>query len=642
MIALLLAASVLAQSPKQSDGVVMLEAQDARSAPLAGVVVAEEGLVVTPTQAVGQRRRVKVLVRAGEERVGVVSFRDDELGLALITLEPAGGLHALPLYGGAPVKEGARVNVRGMEGGLPWSEGSATVVGTQTGPWGNLARGYLTCDAVTEGTGADVGAAVLAPDNTLLGVHLGPSRARGAPSSRFIVLGTDVLRGFIRQATYGMPVATLRISSQVSSARAFVDGKDVGQVPVTVPRVTVGWHSIKVVAPGHGPQERLVEATLESAPWQHFDLKPAAMLVFSSNAPNTVYSLDGNAFLPLTGEAIPVPEGKRTVEFTAPGYRRAVWQGSAEAGRAISHSVELVKQHGKVTITSEPVGARLFIDGRDLGVTPARDVEVVPGRRQVELQMAHHRVAALQGIDVKDGDVLDLGTIKLQPMPARITLAAGLPEDDDEVFLNGKRVDGRSWRVEPGYHEVEIRRPWHKPGRIRMLVGPEENRVLAPRPEALPEASERRIKMGLAALSGIGGVAATTAGVVMLASGVGLLVGAKLAYDRYHVVTTRQDMDTFYNLANGLMWGGTATAVASGLGIVGLLTAIGVAVLSVVTLPTDPSGQYVEKPSVTSTETPTVTPEGPGEGLKSPPQTEPTPTPPPTTEEPAPTTEEGP
>jgi hypothetical protein len=581
-----------------SDVVVMMDRATQRGPPVAGVVLSSDGLVMVSSDAVGYQKTVTVHLPGDETRSAKVLTVDSEAGLALINVGPISGQPTLKFHNGKPLEKGSVVTVRGVEGGLPWQNGKATVVSTQTGPWGNLVTGYLTLEGENDGTSVDVGAPLLMPDGSLAGVNVGRLKNEGAPRQLFVALTADRVRTFLQQATRGLPVARLCVTSENAGARALLDGKDRGLLPATVTGLDAGWHTLRVSAPGRAPQERLILATMEEGRCHAFALHPAAAVTFSGTVKEMLASVDGAPAVALAGSPVWLPKGDHQVRFTAKGYRISTWTGTVMGTETLNETVTLVREHGLISIVSDPPGATVMVEGKNAGVAPLKDVKLAPGRWNVSLVLPHYQETKLGVVDVRDGATVDLGQVALTPKPARITLAPGVVDSGDEVYLNGRRVNGRTWKVEPGYHDVEVRRPWHVPAKLRVFMEPDEERSVAPRPEETGAAKTRRLKLVGGAAGVVGAVALTLVAVSLVGGGAGLLVGAKLAYDRYLLNTTQPRIENLYRMSNGMLYGGLA------LGALSLVTVLAVAAVTAgsmyafLSLPSDPSRT---QPAVEST-----------------------------------------
>jgi hypothetical protein len=109
-------------------------------------------------------------------------------------------------------------------------------------------------------------------------------------------------------------------------------------------------------------------------------------LQVESTPPGADISIDGAARgkTPLTLE---MPAGEHTIEMRRGGITRRFTVNVAP-GEAVRQALDwsTVKAVGALTVTSEPTGARVLVDGTERGVTPVTIADLPAGRRRVVLQ----------------------------------------------------------------------------------------------------------------------------------------------------------------------------------------------------------------------------------------------------------------
>ncbi len=154
------------------------------------------------------------------------------------------------------------------------------------------------------------------------------------------------------------PVATtgrIVITSSPAKAAVTINGKWSGRTPLTVDDLKFGKYVVRVVQPGFEVARKEV-ALSSSAPSGTFDttLRPA-------KAPARA----------------PAPEAK-----AAQAPPPASPASSARPPAATT---------GEIYVDSRPRGARVFIDGKEVGVTPLQLTAQPPGRRVVRLELADHQ-----------------------------------------------------------------------------------------------------------------------------------------------------------------------------------------------------------------------------------------------------------
>jgi hypothetical protein len=155
------------------------------------------------------------------------------------------------------------------------------------------------------------------------------------------------------------PAGRLVIQSVPSGALAIVDGRRVGETPVTVP-VSLGAHEIQVGRPGYEPRTERVNLTSGSA--------------------------------------------SRTLRY--------------QLRRGVGNVVPGTPATGAVDVDSRPQGARVTVDGRYLGVTPLRVPELTAGAHRVKIDREGHR-AVTSTVNIVGGEVTRLAvTLERSAGPA--------------------------------------------------------------------------------------------------------------------------------------------------------------------------------------------------------------------------------
>ncbi len=179
--------------------------------------------------------------------------------------------------------------------------------------------------------------------------------AAGAPPSTPPAVPDDEPPAGGRQAAAPRDAATARraaapaattgrlvVTSTPSRAAVTIDGKWRGRTPLTLNRLTLGKYSVRVVSPGF-------EVTTEE-------------VTLTGSTPSRTVAL--------------------RLQRAAPAARAPAAARPAAPSNAFT---------GSVYVDSRPRGARILIDGRPMGTTPARIPELSIGSHVVRLELAEHR-----------------------------------------------------------------------------------------------------------------------------------------------------------------------------------------------------------------------------------------------------------
>ncbi len=153
---------------------------------------------------------------------------------------------------------------------------------------------------------------------------------------------------------------TIAVRSTPARAGVIVDGVWRGRTPLTLSDLTLGRHTIRVAERGYSAEIR--EVTLSAGQTSHeVDVRLAA------------------AATPTTGSTRPAPARARpqAAQPTRPPPPRP--------------SEGITGYTGSLFVDSRPRGARVFVDGRAVGVTPLSLADIPVGARVIRLELPNHR-----------------------------------------------------------------------------------------------------------------------------------------------------------------------------------------------------------------------------------------------------------
>ena len=161
-----------------------------------------------------------------------------------------------------------------------------------------------------------------------------------------------------------------------------------------------------------------------------FDMMPATAEV----------AVDGGFQLRI-GEISLLREGRYQLRAEARGYYPLETDIDVGAGRNQEYIYEMTPLPGRVTFATEPSGARVLVDGEDIGQTPLTE-DVAAGTRAVVLTRERYQPAYL-GIDIEGREIPQSVDAELLPDWADVTL----PSDPPNAAVS---VDGTQVGVTPG------------------------------------------------------------------------------------------------------------------------------------------------------------------------------------------------
>ena len=147
-----------------------------------------------------------------------------------------------------------------------------------------------------------------------------------------------------------------------------------------------GQYEMQVERAGYRPLQRNVEVTREANQRVEIVLEKLPGLLAISVPVAATVSIDGVEVGSAPGE-FEVEPGKHTVAINAPRYRSYSTELEVEGGGTRqSLSPELVPAWARVTVSSEPSGAELYVAGELRGVTPIA-TDILEGSHPLELRL---------------------------------------------------------------------------------------------------------------------------------------------------------------------------------------------------------------------------------------------------------------
>jgi len=225
---------------------------------------------------------------------------------------------------------------------------------------------------------------------------------------------------------------SVNITSTPAGAVVAVDGQVLGTIktPVTLSDIEPGYHTVEVTLAGHQPWSAIVQVTageISVVPVVLTPVPPTGTLNVTSSPSGAVVYVDGT-YQGRTPELISVSPGAHTVLVQYNGYENFQTTVQAAGGAVVPVAAALTAAPpmGTVSFASTPSGARIYLDGVYMGVTPAYITAVIPGKHVIELELTGYYDRKLT-INVPAGNTYTVSetlTAMASPTAGSITVAS--------------------------------------------------------------------------------------------------------------------------------------------------------------------------------------------------------------------------
>ena len=279
----------------------------------------------------------------------------------------------------------------------------------------------------------------------------------------------------------------IKIDSQPQQAAIYVNSKDAGikgYTPTTL-RLPRGTYTIILELPGFRPVQKPLTVTRSEA--FVFTLeRQARPAVLDVRAPATNPAAAGaqlfvdGAPVGQVPARIEVPAGSHRIEVKKPGF--VDWSDTetvAEADqRQLVVDLQPAVKKGAILVTSDQVGADVFLDGQRKDATPALLSGVPEGPHELEVKKGG--MTWKQIVTVVGNQQLKVQA-QLQPAgPPTGTLRVVSSIPGAEVFIDGEMkgtVNSTIANVPVGQHVVEVRSAGYAPQTLEVSIAAGEQRV---------------------------------------------------------------------------------------------------------------------------------------------------------------------
>ena len=241
-----------------------------------------------------------------------------------------------------------------------------------------------------------------------------------------------------------------------------------------------GFHQIVAEKEGYQILDEMVLVT--GAPSQRISLTltklPGIVEVVSRPVDGAVVTVNGEEMGITPLESLPIPAGTHQLNVRAPRHLPANLEIEVEgAGVEQAFEVDLIPAWAPISLASDPAGARVWVDGVELGETPG-SFDLDAGTRAIELRLEGHNPSKWE-IEVVADEPQTLAAIALVKADAQLHIESNPPGaqiiiDNASAGRTPMNVDLASEEV----HEISLFKVGHELASRTIELEPGERRNL--------------------------------------------------------------------------------------------------------------------------------------------------------------------
>jgi len=270
---------------------------------------------------------------------------------------------------------------------------------------------------------------------------------------------TEIASFYVKDQ-YGL----ISISSSPNSASVYLDGVYKGVAPITLKKIPIGSHTIKLTKSGYNDVSKTVTVSSGKNSLISESLSEQTGTISLSSSPSgvSVY-LDGKykGATPLILNGIPI--GSHTIKLTKSGYNDFSKTVTVSSGKNSLISESLSEQTGIISLSSSPSGASVYLDGKYKGTTPLILNGIPIGSHTIKLTKSGYNdfsktvtVSSDKNSLISESLSEQTGIISLSSSPSGVSVYLdGKSKGTTPLILNGIPIGSHTIKLtKSGYNDV--------------------------------------------------------------------------------------------------------------------------------------------------------------------------------------------
>ena len=259
-------------------------------------------------------------------------------------------------------------------------------------------------------------------------------------------------------------IGSISITTIPSGAEVYLDKSFEGITPITLKDITVGFHSIKVIKEGYRNETRSnIYLGAGITKELNIELKPITGSIFVSSTPSGASVYLDNVYMKANTTCMlsKVVVGQHTIKLTKSDYFDFISNVSVSDSSTPTYLHENLTGYGSIDISSDPSGAKVYLDGNYTGeTTPANISKVALGNHTIKLTKFGY-FNATENVSVSVG--------RTPPVDVNLTGYGSLSIDSDpygaRVYLDGNYTGVTPLyldKLDEGNHSIRLTKRSYK------------------------------------------------------------------------------------------------------------------------------------------------------------------------------------
>lgn len=193
----------------------------------------------------------------------------------------------------------------------------------------------------------------------------------------------------ICQAQEAIANGRLEIQTNPEGAKVIIDGKYKGNTPLTfIGGSQAQKYVVNIQSDGYKPIYTTVVIKPEQTETISYALTPSTCLALINSEPSGATVTKDGIDIGITPLLVTdLTYGKYNIEISLNGYKSQNYQLKIDSNTPQKINAQLISTFAKATITSNPSGASVLINGSDVGVTPCSLDNIPEGNAQIKVTL---------------------------------------------------------------------------------------------------------------------------------------------------------------------------------------------------------------------------------------------------------------